>query len=69
MESRMFALPCAAVRRAQQESLVPGDWEPAVWTMEEAASPSTAKSTKVSAQCSMICTIVLGQGIKRKPNA
>jgi hypothetical protein len=28
--------------------------------VEEAASPSTAKSTKVSAQCSTICTIMLG---------
>jgi hypothetical protein len=37
--------------------------------VEEAASPSTAKSTEVSARCSMICTIMLGQGIKRKPNA
>ncbi|OIF90337.1 hypothetical protein A7N06_19815 [Acinetobacter baumannii] len=31
MESGMFALLCAAVRRAQQECLVLGDWEPAVW--------------------------------------
>jgi hypothetical protein len=37
--------------------------------VEEAASPSTAKSTEVSVRCSMICTIMLGQGIKRKPNA
>jgi hypothetical protein len=37
--------------------------------VEEAASPSTAKSTEVSAQCSMIYTIMLGQGIKKKPNA
>jgi hypothetical protein len=37
--------------------------------VEEAASPSTAKSTEVSARCSMICTIMLGQGIKQKPNA
>ena len=37
--------------------------------VEEAASPSTAKSTEVSAWCSMICTIMLGQGIKQKPNA
>jgi hypothetical protein len=36
--------------------------------VEEAASPSTAKSTEVSARCSMICTIMLWQGIKRKPN-
>jgi hypothetical protein len=37
--------------------------------VEEADSPSTAKSTEVSARCSTICTIMLGQGIKRKPNA
>jgi hypothetical protein len=37
--------------------------------VEEATSPSTAKSTEVSARCSMICTIMLGQGIKQKPNA
>jgi hypothetical protein len=37
--------------------------------VEEAASPSTAKSTEVSARCSMICTIMLGQGIEQKPNA
>jgi hypothetical protein len=37
--------------------------------VEEAASPSTAKSTEVSTRCSTICTIMLGQGIKRKPNA
>jgi hypothetical protein len=37
--------------------------------VEEAASPSTAKSTEVSARCSMIRTIMLGQGIKQKPNA
>jgi hypothetical protein len=37
--------------------------------VEEATSLSTAKPTEVSARCSMICTIMLGQGIKRKPNA
>jgi hypothetical protein len=37
--------------------------------VEEAASPSTAKSTKVSARCSTICTIMIGQEIKQKPNA
>jgi hypothetical protein len=34
--------------------------------VEEVASPSTAKSTKVSARCSMICTIMLGQGKQAK---
>jgi hypothetical protein len=37
--------------------------------VEEAASPSTAKSTKVSARCSTICTIMIGKEIKQKPNA
>jgi hypothetical protein len=37
--------------------------------VEETSSPSTAKSTEVSAWCSTICTIMLGQGVKRKPNA
>jgi hypothetical protein len=37
--------------------------------VEEAASPSTAKFTEVSARCFAICTIMFGQGIKRKPNA
>jgi hypothetical protein len=36
--------------------------------VDEAASPSIAKSTEVSARCSTIYTIMLGQGIKRKPN-
>jgi hypothetical protein len=36
--------------------------------VEEAVSPSTAKSTEVSARCSMICTIMLGQGNRQKPN-
>jgi hypothetical protein len=40
-----------------------------IYGAEEAASPSTAKSTEVSVRCSMICTIMLGQGIKQKPNA
>jgi hypothetical protein len=37
--------------------------------VEEVASPSTAKSTEVSARCSTICTIMIGQEINRKPNA
>jgi hypothetical protein len=37
--------------------------------VEEVASPSTARSTEVSARCSTICTIMFGQEIKRKPNA
>jgi hypothetical protein len=34
--------------------------------VEDVASPSTAKSTEVSARCSMICTIMLGQGKQAK---
>jgi hypothetical protein len=37
--------------------------------VEEVVSPSIAKSTEISAQCSMIWTIMLGQGINQKPNA
>jgi hypothetical protein len=47
---------------------VTGVGRPGTCGVEETASPSTAKSTKVSARCSMICTIMLGQGIKQKPN-
>jgi hypothetical protein len=38
-------------------------------SVEEVASPSTARSTEVSARCSTICTIMFGQEIKRKPTA
>jgi hypothetical protein len=37
--------------------------------VEEASYSSTAKSTEVSARCSTICTIMLEQGNKQKPNA
>jgi hypothetical protein len=48
---------------------VPGTGRPGTCGVEEAASPSTAKSTEVSARCSTIYTIMLGLGIKQKPNA
>jgi hypothetical protein len=61
---------CAAVCcRAACTAGVPGAGRLGTYGVEEAASPSIAKSTKVSARCSMICTIMLGQGIKQKPNA
>jgi hypothetical protein len=56
---------CRAVRTAG----VPGIGRPGTCGVEETASPSTAKSTKVSARCSMICIIMLGLGVKQKPNA
>jgi hypothetical protein len=60
---------CAAVCcRAACTTGVLGTGRPGTCGVEEAASPSTAKSTEVSARCSMICTIMLGQGIKQKPN-
>jgi hypothetical protein len=61
---------CAAVCcRAACTTGVLGTGRLGTCGVEEAASPSTAKSTEVSARCSMICTIILGQGIKQKPNA
>jgi hypothetical protein len=61
---------CAAVCcRAACTVAVPGTRRLGTCGVEEAASPSTEKSTKVSARCSMICTIMLGQGNKQKPNA
>jgi hypothetical protein len=61
---------CAAVRyRVACTAGVPGTGRLGTCGVEEAASPSTAKSTEVSARCSMICTIMLGLGIKQKPNA
>jgi hypothetical protein len=61
---------CAAVCcRAACTAAVPGVGRLGTCGVEEATSPSIAKSTEVSARCSMICTIMLGQGIKQKPNA
>jgi hypothetical protein len=61
---------CATVCcRAACTAGVTGVGRLGVYGVEEAASPSTAKSTEVSAWCSTICTIMLGQGNKRKPNA
>jgi hypothetical protein len=55
---------CAACTTA-----VPGTGWLGTCGVEETASPSAAKSTEVSARCSMICTIMLEQGDKQKPNA
>jgi hypothetical protein len=61
---------CATVCcRAACTAGVTGAGRLGAYGVEEAASPSTAKSTKVSTRCSTICTIMLEQGIKRKPNA
>jgi hypothetical protein len=61
---------CAAVCcRVACTAGVLGTGRPGTCGVEEAASPSTAKSTKVSAWCSMICTIMPRLGIKQKPNA
>jgi hypothetical protein len=57
---------CAAMCcRAACTTGVPGTRRPITCGVEEAASPSTAKSTEVSVRCSMIYTIMLGQGIKQ----
>jgi hypothetical protein len=55
--------------RAMCRAAVPGTGQLGTCGVEEAASPSTAKSTEVSARCSMICTIMLEQGDKQKPKA
>jgi hypothetical protein len=61
---------CAAVCcRAACTAAVPGTGRLGSCGVEEAASSSTAKSTEVSARCSMICAIMLGLGFKQKPNA
>jgi hypothetical protein len=61
---------CAAVCcRAACTAAMPGTRRLGTCGVEEAASPSPAKSTNVSARCSMICTIILEQGNKQKPNA
>jgi hypothetical protein len=61
---------CAAVCcRAACTAVVPGTGRLGTCGVEEAASPSTAKSIEVSARCSMICTIIFEQGDKQKPKA
>jgi hypothetical protein len=61
---------CAAVCcRAACTAAVPGTRRLGTCGVEEVASPSTAKSTELLTRCSMICTIILGQGNKQKPNA
>ena len=61
---------CAAVCcRAACTTVVPGTGWLGTNGVEEAASHSTAKSTEVSAQCSMVCTIMLEQGDKQKPKS
>jgi hypothetical protein len=61
---------CAAVCcRAACTAVVPGTRRLGTCGVEEASSSSTARSTKVSARCSTICTIMLEQGDKQKPNA
>jgi hypothetical protein len=58
---------CAAVCcRAACTTAVPGTGRLGTCGVEEVASPPTAKSTKFSARCSMICTIMLGQGKQAK---
>jgi hypothetical protein len=52
--------------RAACTAAAPGTGRLGTCGVEEVASPSTAKSTEVSARCSMICTIMLGQGKQAK---
>jgi hypothetical protein len=61
---------CAAVCcRAECTTEVPAIGRLGTCGVEEASSSSTVKSTKVSARRSTICTIMLEQGNKQKPNA
>jgi hypothetical protein len=62
----VYAAMCC---RAACTAAVPGTGRLGTCGVEEAASPSTAKSTEVSARCSMICTIMLEQGDKQKLKA
>jgi hypothetical protein len=55
---------CAAVCCVHSSSA--WQWRLGTCGVEEVASPSTAKSTEVSAWCSMICIIMLGQGKQAK---
>jgi hypothetical protein len=55
--------------RAACTAAVPGTGRLGTCGVEEASSSSTAKSTKVSAQCLRICIIMLEQGDKQKPKA
>jgi hypothetical protein len=55
--------------RAACTAAVPGTGRLGTCGVEEASSSSTAKSTEVSARCSTICTIMLEEGDKQKPNA
>jgi hypothetical protein len=50
MESGMFALLCAAVRRAQQQYLVLGDWDPAVWRKHLLPPPQSLPKSRRGAQ-------------------
>jgi hypothetical protein len=58
---------CAAeCYRAACTAAVPGTGRLGTYGVEEVASSSIAKTTEVSARCSMICTIMLGQGKQAK---
>jgi hypothetical protein len=61
---------CAAIcYRAACTVAVPDTGRLGTSGVEEAASSSTLKTIKVSARCSTICSIMLEQGNKQKPNA
>jgi hypothetical protein len=61
---------CAAVCcRAACTAAVPDTGWLGTCGVEEAASSSTTKSTKVSARCSTICTIMLSEKTSKKPKA
>jgi hypothetical protein len=55
--------------RAACTTAAPGIGRLETYGVEETTSSSTRKSVEVSVWCSTICTIILGQGNKQKPNA
>jgi hypothetical protein len=61
---------CAAVCcRAACTAAAPGTGRLGTCGVEEAASSSTRKSVEVSVRCSTICTIMLSEKNRQKPNA
>jgi hypothetical protein len=61
---------CAAICcRATCTAAEPGTGLLGTCGVEETASSSTRKSVEVSARCSTICTIMLSEENKQKPNA
>jgi hypothetical protein len=50
IESGTFVQPCGAVRRAQQQCMALGDWEPAVWRKQLLPPPRNLPKSRHGAQ-------------------